>query len=118
MSLPARGAGIVRGMDVRDTDEVEHDRKIDEFQEALDEFLGQWWPAIGPHPGDGLDDEDREELGVTYCSTWVLVVGCSSIERAYQGATEHVCARFGKPRQIPWAGMGLLRDAVARWEAG
>lgn len=104
-------------MDTRDTDEIEHDRKIEEFCEALDGFLGQWWEVIGPHPGDGLDDESRDELGATYCSGWVLVVGMAAIEPAYPTATEHVSARFAKPRQSPWTGLGLIRDQIARWES-
>lgn len=97
------------------TEEIEHDRRAKAFQAELQEFLESRWDIVGPNPGDGLDDDERAELGQTYLSGWVLVVSASSIEPGPDQDTEHVASSFTMNGQNPATSAGLLSQAVRSW---
>lgn len=102
---------------MKDSVEIEHDRQAREFQAELHRFLEERWGIVGPSPGDGLDDEDREALGPTYLSGWVLVVSASStrIEPDLGSDVEHVRSSFTMNDQLPPTTTGLLAEALRSW---
>lgn len=100
---------------VRTSEELDHERRAKAFQAALQEFLESRWDIVGPNPGDGLDDETREELGATYLSGWVLVVSASSIEPAEGAEMEHAASSFTMNGQLPSTTAGLLVTALESW---
>lgn len=102
---------------VKTTEEIEHDRRAKAFQAALQEFLESRWDIVGPNPGDGLEDDQREELGATYLSGWVLVVSASSITPGPDAETEHVASSFTMNGQLPATTVGLLAGALPSWGA-
>ena len=88
------------------------------FQEAVANVITQHWALICPGAADDDELEDLEvadEMGATYPSAWVLVIGTSSIENA---DAPHAAVRYAPRGQSPFAGIGLLEDALFRWKVG
>jgi hypothetical protein len=103
-------------MTYKDPDELAHEAGYKRFVEALGEFLEGWYPGVlAPHPGDGLDDEEREGMGTTYLSGWVLVVSSSSLDPDPAAKVSHTTSKYYPDLQNPFLGIGLLADAYHRW---
>ncbi len=90
------------------------------FAEALAALIDEHWPQISPtltgvEPDElSIDDlTDIQEMGPTYPSCWVLVVGASSIGNPDAVA---VTTRFTPRSQLPFTGIGLLTDALEFWK--
>ena len=87
------------------------------FQEAVAEVIQRHWDMIRPGAADDdLDElEVADEMGTTYPSAWVLVIGTSSIENP---DAPHLSVRYSPRGQSPFAGIGLLEDSLFTWKSG
>lgn len=98
------------------TDEA--DRALDGFRSDIQEVIEKHWGSIGPmgRLDDSVDDleaaEIEQEMGITYCSGWVLILGSASIENSDGPAMSMRVAPRG---QSPFLGIGLVHDQLQTW---
>lgn len=89
---------------------------VEEFQAALDELIGSYWPRIAPSFENGTLNLEEDPDVPTIPGGWVLVVAAQPIDPDHPDAV-YSSARYSPAAQSPYLGIGLLADQVASWTA-
>lgn len=93
---------------------MDREARVQAFQEEIAAVIDRHWGDLKPEAeDDDLDALDLAEVGETYASCWVLVLGASSIANA---DAPHLSVRYAPRGQLPFTGIGLLEDALAIWK--
>lgn len=94
---------------------MDRSERTAQFSEAVADVISRHWDLIRPGAADDddFDELDVAEMGATYPSAWVLVVGTSSIE---DPDAPHASVRYSPRGQLPFTGIGLLEDILAWWK--